>query len=673
MRTNRVAILALQETHQMEDSIEELNKRYKNLKFFGSGLSTSSGGIMFVVSDGNGTQPNIGFEWFEKGRTGMLSLDYGDQKLNIVNVYMPNHKVQQKEALVDLRRSLDMKRDIINTELIVLGDWNFVEDRVDRSPQHDNDRRVTGEMAKLKATYDLTDGWRQSNPKARSFTWEGTTGSERKKIFSRIDRIYITRNTWEITNEYRIINCDVSDHNGVAVTIRDASAPEIGKGEAKMNMKILSHPLFRKEADQLLRKLESQLNRYGALEKKRCKPGREVSLQKLRDQNNPQTIWSSYKAGLLEASTRATQSRRTELLKLRRGAERGIKRAEMGLRDCEPEREEECRKILSEHKKTLSDYDEEARNTRTHLNEAKWFTNNERVSKQWFGLNKPGKSSTTIKSFFRADKEGETEDPKEMLEIAREYHSQLQSEPPMDKGRERAIDDILVNVKKKLDKKEYEEMGKDIRFKEVDATVRKAPNGKAPGPDGIPNEFWKLETKWRDQEKEKNKRQPDIAKEGVEMVRPCIAALMTKVFHDVEKFGPIDDSFTEARMGLLYKKKDKREVQNYRPITLLNTDYKVYTKIIANRLREVAPNLIHKDQAGFMPKRSIYDQTKIVELMIKWAQNTGNRGIIVCLDQEKAYDRIDLNYLWRVLRAFGFPEPFITRVRNLYKNASTAI
>jgi hypothetical protein len=79
-----------------------------------------------------------------------------------------------------------------------------------------------------------------------------------------------------------------------------------------------------------------------------------------------------------------------------------------------------------------------------------------------------------------------------------------------------------------------------------------------------------------------------------------------------------------------------------------------------NRLRCVAPKLIHKDQAGFMPKQSIYDQTRIVELMIKWCDNTGSEGMIVCLDQEKAYDRIDLTYLWRVLERFGFPPSFIT-------------
>jgi len=138
-------------------------------------------------------------------------------------------------------------------------------------------------------------------------------------------------------------------------------------------------------------------------------------------------------------------------------------------------------------------------------------------------------------------------------------------------------------------------------------------------------------------------------REGSAKVRPCVVALMTKVMEDLECYGVNNEKFLEARMGLLYKKEDKRDIQNYRLITLLNTDYKTYTKALANRLREVAPKLIHKDQAGFMPKRSIYDQTKLVELMLKWSENTKSRGAIVCLDQEKAYDRIDLTYLWRVL------------------------
>ena len=260
-----------------------------------------------------------------------------------------------------------------------------------------------------------------------------------------------------------------------------------------------------------------------------------------------------------------------------------------------------------------------------------------------------------------------------MLEIARDHHSHLQSEPPMNDSRVRAIDEILAGLTKTLNDDEKKEISKDITYKEIVDILRTAPNGKATGPDRIPNEFWKEEIKWRTKMKLDKKFKQGNMREDNSLVRPCVAALMTKIISDIERFGANDERFSEARMGLLYKKKDKRDIQNYRPITLLNTDYKTYTKALANRLREVAPKLIHKDQMGFMPKRSIYDQTKIVELMLKWCENTESRGAIICLDQEKAYDRIDLTYLWKVLKVFGFPANFITRIENLYSKASTAI
>jgi len=123
----------------------------------------------------------------------------------------------------------------------------------------------------------------------------------------RINHIYTTRDTWEITNEYKTINCDFSDHDGVTVTVREASAAETRNGEAKLNRNIMKHPLFKEEADRLLHKLERKLNKYNWLEGRKQKPGKEVALQKLRDQYSPQVLWNKYKKDLLEASTQVMQ------------------------------------------------------------------------------------------------------------------------------------------------------------------------------------------------------------------------------------------------------------------------------------------------------------------------------------------------------------------------------
>ena len=70
------------------------------------------------------------------------------------------------------------------------------------------------------------------------------------------------------------------------------------------------------------------------------------------------------------------------------------------------------------------------------------------------------------------------------------------------------------------------------------------------------------------------------------------------------------------------KKNDKREISNYRPITLLNTDYKIYTKALATKLAEVAHKVIHPNQAGFMPGRSIFEQVKLARMMVHYAEAT---------------------------------------------------
>ena len=130
------------------------------------------------------------------------------------------------------------------------------------------------------------------------------------------------------------------------------------------------------------------------------------------------------------------------------------------------------------------------------------------MSKQWFSLNKTKTVNATIKSLFDSEGIRETEDPKEMLNTARQYHSQLQSEPPMTNQRSDAIEDILSDITVTLKEDQKTSIKKKTKVKEVYDVIRTLPNGKAPGPDGISNEFWKTEMTWRKRAKEKKKHQP---------------------------------------------------------------------------------------------------------------------------------------------------------------------
>jgi hypothetical protein len=95
----------------------------------------------------------------------------------------------------------------------------------------------------------------------------------------------------------------------------------------------------------------------------------------------------------------------------------------------------------------------------------------------------------------------------------------------------------------------------------------------------------------------------------------------------------------------IYKKKDPTEISNYRPIMLLNIDYKLLTKVLAMQLMESAKTLIYLDQAGFIPDWSIVDQIRLAKAIINYAELTEEDGAIVTLDQKKAYDKIQHDYL----------------------------
>jgi len=87
----------------------------------------------------------------------------------------------------------------------------------------------------------------------------------------------------------------------------------------------------------------------------------------------------------------------------------------------------------------------------------------------------------------------------------------------------------------------------------------------------------------------------------------------------------------------------------------------------------VAPYLIHPDQAGFIKGRKIEDQIDLIKTMISVCEADCCNRTIVCLDQEKAYDKISHTFLWATLRKLGLPPHFINTIKHLYALAETHV
>ena len=118
--------------------------------------------------------------------------------------------------------------------------------------------------------------------------------------------------------------------------------------------------------------------------------------------------------------------------------------------------------------------------------------------------------------------------------------------------------------------------------------------------------------------------------------------------------GMLPDRMLEGEIALLYKKKDPRDIRNYRPITLLNADYKIVAKVMGERLKQTLDSIISPPQTGFVPKRQITDNTHLLKLVQAYLDETDEEGIMVFLDCEKAFDRCSWDYLHKSMHALGY-------------------
>lgn len=121
------------------------------------------------------------------------------------------------------------------------------------------------------------------------------------------------------------------------------------------------------------------------------------------------------------------------------------------------------------------------------------------------------------------------------------------------------------------------------------------------------------------------------------------------------------------------KNRDKRYIENWRPISVLNVDYKILAKALALRLANFIPLLTHHNQTGFVPSRYIGDSIKNIHSIVDFLNETGRGGLILSLDFKAAFDSLDHSFLFRVLQSYSLGENFLSWTRTLYKASESCI
>ncbi|KAJ3690445.1 hypothetical protein LUZ61_019609 [Rhynchospora tenuis] len=191
----------------------------------------------------------------------------------------------------------------------------------------------------------------------------------------------------------------------------------------------------------------------------------------------------------------------------------------------------------------------------------------------------------------------------------------------------------------------------DVPFTECEVhhAVMRLSNNKASGPDGMPNEIFKLY--W-----------PHF--------KHSIMQIFDKLSNDV----PLDlEKLNFAHIILIPKFEGAQTVTDFRPISIINLIPKLISKVLALRMQPLLPDLISQSQTGFIKGRLISENFIVARELVNHLNSSSNQAFLFKLDFYKAFDSVDWNFLFSVLLHRGFPSRYVAWIKLLLTTATSAV
>ena len=183
---------------------------------------------------------------------------------------------------------------------------------------------------------------------------------------------------------------------------------------------------------------------------------------------------------------------------------------------------------------------------------------------------------------------------------------------------------------------------------EVKAAVWDCDSFKSPGPDGV--NFGFLKEFWSDMKQD-------------------IMRFMTE-FH---RNGRLSRGINSTFIALIPKKDNPKKLNDYRPISLVGSIYKILAKVLANRLRHVIGSVIAEEQSTFVKNRQILDGILIANEMVDEAHILKKELLLFKVDFEKAYDSVDWGYLDVVMERMSFPVLWRKWIKECVSTATASV
>ena len=576
------------------------------------------------------------------GRVVCWDWDVLHMRLRLLSVYAPTTPRDRPAFFTALQQYLATDRQVI-----MGGDLNCILRPEDESQPSAHRRCGHSTLLAAMATADLVDPWPAAGAD-KGFTYPA---SANRPLHARLDRWLIHRELASFVTAVRVAPGAPGDHHGVLLEIALPGLPPLGRRGWAFPTYMLYHPT-------LLPRLRAAVDA-------------EVQAVQQQDPDaDARDVWECVKARIRVVADRVhrlhAQEQSAELKSAQHVAEAALA-AQYQAAPGAPSGLETAQ--ACQHLRACVGKAAQRRSTAL---DAAFIQHGDRGTGWFHQLGREARPREPITHLRVPDQP----DPVPLncadavATITAAAHAMYSSDSPTGLFRvgetdPAAQDRLLQHLARRLptalrDTVDAADVHGELQLEDLTAALAACANGKAPGSDGLPYEVYRVF--W-------------------DLLGPLLLAAANAAFtHGSVENGAaaaasLPRSWREGIIALIYKGRNlpRPELPSYRPITLLQCDYKIVCKAISNRLQPALDFIINALQTAFISGRDIRDNILYHLALAEWVEHSQQPAALLMLDIEKAYDRVHRPWLYRVVEAAGFGAHMQRWIRLLTSDGSSRV
>jgi len=555
------------------------------------------------------------------GRFLWLKLKINQRSLSLLNIYAPNTVSEQVSFFTNILQFLELNYDK-SYPLFIGGDFNCVlNPKVDKKGGNKNPRKVVCDLIQeIMQQYGLADAWREKNRYKKQYTWSRTN----PEIHCRLDMWLIPSEILHMTTYCKILPTVSTDHKAVVFNIQGDKFRKRGPGYWKLNTSVLQETEY---VEKMRILIKNHINKF------------------LQDDIDIRYSWLELKDSIKQYTLQYCIARASK----RKAREAAIKASLTALEESLHnlrQKDVDVYQTLKQEYEQIYDYKAKGAMIRSRV---RWVAHGEKNTSYFYGLEKRNFHNQNITQ-VQANDGSIIEHPDQVMDCIQSFYSSLYKSALESDADSIRFDDFFIQEQiPSLTLEETVQMDEKITIAECELALRQMPDGKAPGNDGLPAEFYK-------------KFWPELGH--------FLYDMYMSVFVQESFVGNV----TSGTIRLLPKpEKNLLAINNWRPITLLNVDYKIISKTMANRVKKVIEKLIHPDQSGFIQGRYIGIGVRTLIDIAEYCADCDIPALLVALDIQKAFDSLEWPFLFKALASYGFGTQFQKWVQLLFVGANSRV